>query len=83
MTLQIAALDRAKFQPLLAMSAAELWDRMAVRLTADKKPEFHCRVSLADAEVRDEVLLVPQGFGAYQAERLTDPTDPDQTASSR
>lgn len=58
MTFQITALDRARFQPLFAMTDAELRDRMAVRLTADKKPGFPCRVSLADAEIGDELILV-------------------------
>ena len=39
--------------------------------------------AIRDQEQQDRPYCRPQGLGAYQAERLTGPTGPDQTASSR
>lgn len=58
MTYQITGLDPASFAPLFAMSDAELADRRAVRVTAEAGRSFPCRVSLEDAAVGDEVILV-------------------------
>jgi hypothetical protein len=58
MRFQITALDAERFDPLFAMSDQELADRLAVRVTATSNPGFPCRVSLADAEVGDELILV-------------------------
>lgn len=58
MTFRIRALDPRPFAPLFALDDAELARRGAVRRVADAKPGFPCRVSLADAEVGETVLLV-------------------------
>jgi hypothetical protein len=55
---QISALDRAQFANLFELSDQELKARRALRVVADKKPGFPCRISLADAEVGEELLLV-------------------------
>jgi hypothetical protein len=58
MSFQIIALEPERFTELFALSDEELADHLAVRVTATSKPGFPCRVSLADAEVGDELLLV-------------------------
>jgi hypothetical protein len=57
-TFQISALDHHQFAELFNLSDEDLAKRMAVRKTATSKPGFPCRVSLADAEVGDELILV-------------------------
>jgi hypothetical protein len=51
-------LPRADFAPLFALSDAELAARDVVRMVADKRPGFPCRVSLRDAEPGEKVLLL-------------------------
>lgn len=46
------------FTPLFALSDEGLAARGARRLRADAKPGYPCRVSLADAEPGEEVLLL-------------------------
>jgi hypothetical protein len=58
MSFQIAALEPQRFAGLFAMSDDELAANRAIRLIATQKPGFPCRVSLADAEVGDELVLV-------------------------
>ena len=58
MTFRILALDPAPFAPLFALDDAALAARGAVRRTATEKPGFPCRVSLADAEVGETLILV-------------------------
>lgn len=58
MSFQITALEAERFDHLFGLSDDELAERLAVRVTATSKPGFPCRVSLADAEVGDEVILV-------------------------
>jgi hypothetical protein len=58
MSFQITGLDPQLFEPLFAMSDAALAAKLARRVTATAKPGFPCRVSLADAEVGDELILV-------------------------
>ena len=58
MTFQISPLSRSLFAPLFAMSDAELVAHGAVRQVADAHPGYPCRVSLADAEVGETVILV-------------------------
>ncbi len=58
MSFQITALEHRRFAKLFAMSDEELAGHLAVRMTATTKPGFPCRVSLADAEVGDELILV-------------------------
>jgi hypothetical protein len=56
---QLTGLAHAFFAPLFALSDAELSRIDARRVVADRKPGFPCRVSLVDAEVGDELLLLP------------------------
>jgi hypothetical protein len=58
MTFQIHALPRSGFEPLFAMTDAELAARGARRMTVTERPGFPCRVSLEDAEPGESVLLV-------------------------
>jgi len=51
-------LPRAQFEPMFAMSDAELGVHGARRIIADEKPGFPCRVSLADAEPGEQLLLL-------------------------
>ena len=54
----IQGIDPAPFRPLYGLSDAELAARHAVRLSVGKKPGAPCRVTLADAEPGETVLLV-------------------------
>ena len=56
---QIVGLPIENFSTLLTRSDEELQTIGARRLIADSKPGFPCRVSLIDAELSEEVLLVP------------------------
>lgn len=58
MTFRIHALPAGEFAGLFEMSDAELAAVRAVRMTVDAKPGYPCRVSLADAELGETVLLV-------------------------
>lgn len=55
---RLVALPSEAFDPFLALGDTELRARGASRRRADEKPGFPCRVSLADAEPGDEVLLI-------------------------
>jgi Protein of unknown function (DUF1203) len=58
MSFRIHALPAARFRPMFALSDGELAKLRAMRLVADCKPGFPCRVSLADAELGETVLLL-------------------------
>jgi hypothetical protein len=58
MSFQIHALPAEPFQPLFRMSTDELAAARATRMIADAKPGYPCRVSLADAEPGETVILV-------------------------
>jgi len=57
MTYVINGLDPAPFAPLFDLDDSQLDARGIVRMTVDN-PNFPCRVSLRDAELGDEVLLL-------------------------
>jgi len=59
MSFQIHALPFSPFQPLLALSDAELQAQGIRRVVADATPGFPCRVSLQDASVGERLLLLP------------------------
>jgi hypothetical protein len=59
MRFAIEGLDPRPFLPLFALSDAELATRAIRRRTANEQPGFPCRVSLDDAEVGEELLLLP------------------------
>jgi hypothetical protein len=56
---QLVGLPFEPFAPLFGLSDAELLARNARRVFAATKPGYPCRVSLADAEIGDELLLLP------------------------
>lgn len=58
MTYQINGLDPSPFAHLVGLSDEELVAHSAIRMTADKKPSFPCRVTLDDAEIGETLLLV-------------------------
>lgn len=58
MSFQIRALPARPFAPLFALTDDELRALGAVRQTVDRTPGFPCRVSLADAEPGETVVLV-------------------------
>ena len=56
---QIVGLPHTPFAHWFELSDEALASRGAVRRVANESPGFPCRVSLEDAEVGDEVLLLP------------------------
>lgn len=56
---RLLALPPEPFAPLFDRTDAELGALGARRMVVDEKPGFPCRVSLADAEVGETVLLLP------------------------
>ena len=58
MPFRITGLPAADFAAWFSLSDAELAERQAVRRVADAPYAFPCRISLTDAQVGDEVLLV-------------------------
>jgi hypothetical protein len=56
---QLSGLPAQVFAPLFLQSDDELAAINARRVVADGKPGFPCRVSMADAEIGDELLLLP------------------------
>ena len=58
MSFQIHALSPIQFEPFFAMSDSELAKVRAVKKIADAKPGFPCRISLADAEIGETVILL-------------------------
>jgi hypothetical protein len=55
---QFVALPREPFAPLFDQAEAELTALHARRVVVNERPGFPCRVSLADAEVGEAVLLL-------------------------
>jgi len=58
MSFQIHALPAEPFQALFRMNAQELAGVQATSMVVDAKPGYPCRVSLADAEIGETVVLV-------------------------
>lgn len=58
MSFRIQGLSPQPFQDLFELSDDQLAQRRAVRVIADAKPGFPCRISLEDAEPGEELLLV-------------------------
>ena len=56
---RLVGLSADNFTPFFAMSDAELAALGAQRVRADESPGFPCRISLVDAEVGEELLLLP------------------------
>jgi Protein of unknown function (DUF1203) len=70
-TFQLIGLDPAPFVPLFALSDTELAQIGAVRRIADESPGYPCRISLQDAQLGEELLLLPHvhqpALSPYQA----------------
>jgi len=58
MSFQVHALDNKQFQPFFSMSDEELKANKACRWIVKSYPGTPCRVSLEDARVDEEVILV-------------------------
>lgn len=58
MTYRIAGLSPAQYQPLFALTDAALAEQRAVRVIADRHPGFPCRVTLKDAPIGEELILL-------------------------
>lgn len=56
---KLVGLPLEPFSRLFTLSDAELAGRNARRVFATTKPGYPCRVSLADADIGDELLLLP------------------------
>jgi len=55
---QIVALQEKEFSNLFLMNDEELKSIGAVKMLANNKPGYPCRVSLKDAEVGEEIILL-------------------------
>jgi hypothetical protein len=58
MTYKITGLEPSIFSHLFGLDDEELAAHGAVRMIADAKPSFPCRITLDDAEVGEALLLV-------------------------
>lgn len=58
MTYRISGLPLDEFAPLFGRSDAELAEQGVVRVRADHKPGYPCRVTLEDAEPGETLLLL-------------------------
>ena len=58
-TFQLSGLDHAQFLPLLDLTDAALSAQGIVRRQATSQPGFPCRISLEDAAIGEELLLLP------------------------
>ncbi len=56
---QLVGLPAAPFTRLFSLSDAELSEMHAQRVVATSNPGYPCRVSLTDAEIGEELLLLP------------------------
>jgi Protein of unknown function (DUF1203) len=56
---QLISLSPAPFSQLFSRSAEQLAPLGIMRVTADAKPGFPCRIRLEDAEPGEELLLLP------------------------
>ena len=58
MTYKITGLDPSEFTHLIGLDDEDLAAQGAVRMTADARPGFPCRITLDDAEIGETLLLV-------------------------
>ena len=56
---QLVGIDAAPFQALFGLSDEELLAYSAKRYLADERPGYPCRISLQDAQIGEELLLLP------------------------
>ena len=59
MSFQLNGLPFEPFAPLFSLNDQALSALDARRVVADEKPGYPCRVSLADADIGEELLLLP------------------------
>ena len=59
MCFRALGLPLSPFEPLFALSDAELAERGMTRMVVNEKPGFPCRVTLEDAELGEHVILLP------------------------
>ena len=59
MTFQLSGIPYEPFAALFSLADHELAELDAQRVIAAEKPGYPCRVSLADAEIGEELLLLP------------------------
>jgi hypothetical protein len=62
MNFKISALNHSEFEGFFSLSDKELEHKGIKRMIVDEKPGFPCRVSLEDAELGEEVILVSHEF---------------------
>jgi hypothetical protein len=56
---RLVGLAPEPFAPFFALTDAQLAERGGRRVVADRKPGFPCRISLVDAEIGEQLLLLP------------------------
>jgi hypothetical protein len=56
---QVVGIDYEQFQPLFSLTDKQLQEHGAKRCYASESPGYPCRVSLEDASVGDELILLP------------------------
>ena len=56
---QLVGIDHAPFHALFDLTDEQLNQISAKRCTADENPGYPCRISLEDAQVGEELLLLP------------------------
>src|SRR5688572_20436124 len=56
---RLVGLAPEPFAPLFALTDEQLAGRGMHRVVADRKPGFPCRISLVDAEIGEQLLLLP------------------------
>ncbi len=56
---QLVAIDHAPYQQLFDLTDEELNERLITRCIAQENPGYPCRVSLEDAQIGEELLLMP------------------------
>ena len=87
---RLVGLAPEPFAPFFALTDKKLAERGIRRVVADRKPGFPCRISLVDAEIGEQLLLLPYchqpANSPYQAsgpifirrgarQRVTDPSE--------
>lgn len=56
---RLVGLAPEPFAPFFALTDEQLAERGIHRVVADRKPGFPCRISLVDAEIGEQLLLLP------------------------
>lgn len=56
---RLVGLAPEPFAPFFALTDEQLAERGIRRVVADRKPGFPCRISLVDADVGEQLLLLP------------------------